>query len=148
MEVSHTADRNPEETFLMTCMRRDVTDSSAHSLAATPGTMLLNVRLADDTKLAVFLTKLTTYVAYGVLTATGTAIIPGRGRDTFTAVAQAVDIPENKVVFTIELGPPQGEPICFAVDVAHLLDNGGGDAGSAANYLSSLLGQVLSSRGS
>ena len=131
----------------MTCMRRDVTDSSAHSLAATPGTMLLNVRLADDTKLAVFLTKLTTYVAYGVLTATGTAIIPGRGRDTFTAVAQAVDIPENRVVLTIELGP-QGKPLCFAVDVAHLLDNRGGDAGSAANYLSSLLGQVLSSRGS
>ncbi len=121
--------------------RRAVT----HSIPPPPGTILLNVNLADGRR-TVFLSNLTTQVARGVLAATGTVNIPGQGRDTFTAVVRADDTSETSVLLALDLGSLHPDPICLVTDVAHLLDNQPG-AGRASNYVSTLLTQVLAGAG-
>jgi len=121
--------------------RRAVT----HSISPVPGTILLNVNLADGRR-TVFLSDLTTNVARGVLTATGKVNIPGQGRDTFTAVVRADDTSDTSVLLTLDLGSLHPDPLCLVTDVSHLLDSQPG-AGRATNYVSTLLTQVLAGAG-
>ncbi len=120
--------------------------AATHSISPVTGTILLNVNLADGTQRPVFLSNLTTHVAHGVLTATGTVNIPGQGRDTFTAVVRADDTSDTSVALMLDLGSLRREPLCLVTDVSHLLDTQPGDGG-ATNYVSSLLTQVLSEAG-
>jgi hypothetical protein len=114
-------------------------------ISPAPGTILLNVNLADGRR-TVFLSSLRTQLARGVLTATGTVNIPGQGRDTFTAVVQADDTSDTSVVLALDLGSLHPEPLCLVTDVSHLLDNQPG-AGRATNYVSTMLAQILSAAG-
>jgi hypothetical protein len=151
------AEVNTEEAFLMFRIRLvgldttaatvpDATGSVTHSKAPAPSTILLTVNLAEGTQHTVFVTNLAAQVAKSVLTATGTVNIPGRGRDSFTAVLWAVDTSDKSVMLTIGLGSLRRDPLCLVADVSPLLDGKVG-AGSAANYLSDLLSQFLSGRG-
>lgn len=120
--------------------------AATDSISPVPGTILLNVNLADGTQRPVFLSNLTTQVAHGVLTATGTVNIPGQGRDIFTAVVRADDTSDTSVALTLDLGSFRRDPLCLVTDVSHLLHNQPG-AGRATNYVSSLLTQLLSGAG-
>ncbi len=124
----------------------DATGSLTRSSASAPGPILLTVNLADGTQRPVFLSNLTTRVAHGVLTATGTANVPGRGCDNFTAIVRADDTSETSVALLLDLGSLRREPLCLVTDVAHLLDSQPG-AGRATNYVSSLLAQIVSGAG-
>lgn len=124
----------------------DTSGSVAHSMAAGPSTILLNVSLAQNTPRTIFITNLTTQVARGVLTATGSANIPGHGSDTFTAVVWAVDTSDSRLMLTIAPGSQQRDQMCFLADVSNLLKHEGG-AGRATDYVSSLLHQFLSGPG-
>jgi hypothetical protein len=116
--------------------------SVAHSISPVPGTILLNVNLADGTQRPVFLSNLTTRVAHGVLTATGTVKVPGQGRDTFTAVVRSDDTSDTSVALMLDLGSLRPEPLCLVTDVSHLMDGQPG-AGRGANYVATLLTQLL-----
>ena len=115
-------------------------ETTGTALSHARGPILLHVNLADGTQRPVFLSNLTTHVAHGVLTATGTVNIPGEGRDTFTAVVQAEHTSDTSVAVMLDLGSFRREPVCLVSDVSHLLDNDAG-AGRAANCVSSLLTQ-------
>jgi len=120
--------------------------TAAHSLSPAPGTILLNANFADGTQRPVFLSNLTTQVADGVLTVTGTVNILGQGRDTFTAVVRADDASDTSVALTLDLGSLRRDTLCLVTDVSHLLDSQPG-AGRATNYVASLLSQILSGAG-
>lgn len=123
----------------------DTSGSVAHSMAPGPSTILLTVSLTEDSRHTVFITNLNSQVAKGVLTATGSANIPGQGSDTFTAVVWAIDASDSSVMLTIAPGSRQGSPMCFLADVSTLLDHEGG-AGRATDYVRSLVEQFLSGR--
>jgi hypothetical protein len=140
----------------MFCMKPDDPDTTGtpashgrrpvtHFASPVPGAILLNVNLADGRR-TVFLSNLTTHVARGVLTATGTVNIPGQGRDTFTALVRADDASETSVALTLDLGSLHPDPLRLVTDVSHLLENQPG-AGRATNYVSTLLTQVLAGAG-
>jgi hypothetical protein len=114
---------------------------ASHFISPAPGTILLNVNLADGRR-TVFLSNLTTHVARGALTATGTLDIPGQGRDTFTALVLVDDSSDTSVALTLDLGSLHRDPVRLVTDVSHLLDPQPG-AGRATNYVSFLLTQLL-----
>ena len=132
-----------QEAFPMFRAKPVDLDPTGSALSHARGPILLHVNLADGTQRPVFLSNLTTHVAHGVLTATGTVNIPGEGRDTFTAVLQADDTSAGSVALMLDLGSLRREPLCLVSDVSHLLDDNPG-AGRATNYVSGLLTQLLS----
>ena len=118
---------------------------ASHFTSPVPGTIVLNVNLADGRR-TVFLSNLTTHVARGVLTATGTVDIPGQGRDTFTALVRVDNTSETSVALTLDLGSLHRDPVRLVTDVSHLLDHQPG-AGRATSYVSFLLTQLLAGAG-
>jgi hypothetical protein len=156
-EWPHGRPEHTEEVFPMSRPKPVALDTSGTSAphargAATPsippvpGTILLNVNLADGTQRPAFVSNLTTQVAHGVLTASGSVIIPGYGRDTFTAEVRADDTSDTSVALRLDLGSLRRDPLCLVTDVSHLLYHQP-DAGRATNYVASLLTQIVSGAG-
>ena len=104
----------------------------------------LTFTLADDTPLTVWVTNLKTEVVGGVLTATGTATLPGQDSDTFTAQVCAHDTSHDRVVLKIAFGSMNREPIEFPIDVSRLRE---GNGSGPARAVSSLLDQFLTHHG-
>ena len=102
----------------------------------------LTFTLADDTKLTVWITNLRTQVDGGVLTATGTATLPGQDSDTFPAHVRGDDRANDRVELRLAFGRMKREPIEFPIDVSRLMV-GSGVLGAAA--VAGLLKQVLTS---
>jgi len=85
----------------------------------------LTLALPDGTQLTVWITHLNAHVVDGVLTATGTATLPGVDRDTFTAQVRADDTTGDRLAITLEFGSPSMDPLEFVVDMEHVLGNNG-----------------------
>ena len=80
----------------------------------------LTVALAGDTHVTVWITDLATQVVNGVLTATGTATLPGQDSDTFTAQLREDPTSDDRLMVTLEFGSLRMDPLDFAIDMSHL----------------------------
>jgi hypothetical protein len=99
----------------------------------------LTFSIADDTQLTVWITDLKTQVVGGVLTATGTATLPGHDSDTFTAQVRADETSVDRVVLTLVFGSLQTDPVDFAIDVSHLRNGRAVRATAGSTLISQLL---------
>jgi hypothetical protein len=95
--------------------------------------------IADDTQLTVWVTDLKTQVVGGVLTATGTATLPGHDSDTFTAQVRADETSADRLVLTLGFGSLPMDPVDFAIDVSHLRNGGAVRATAGSTLISQLL---------
>jgi uncharacterized protein YfaS (alpha-2-macroglobulin family) len=110
---------------------------------ATPS-IPLTFSIGDDTQLTVWVSDLKTQVVSGVLTATGTATLPGHDSDTFTAQVRTDDASVDRLVLTLRFGSLQMDPVDFAIDVSHLRDDSGAVRATAG---SALLNQLVTDLG-
>jgi uncharacterized protein YfaS (alpha-2-macroglobulin family) len=104
----------------------------------------LTLSLGDGMQLTVWVTNLKTQVVKGVLTATGTATLPGQDSDTFTARVRGDANSADRLVVTLTFGSLPMGPVDFAIDVSHLT----GDSGAVrAAAMPSLLNKLVSGLG-
>jgi hypothetical protein len=103
-------------------LRMKMVDFDPAGSAVRPATQSipLTFSIADDTQLTVWVTDLKTRVVGGVLTATGTATLPGHDSDTFTARVRPDETSADRVVLTLVFGSLRTDPVEFAIDVSHL----------------------------
>ena len=108
-------------------LRMKLVDSDLGGTAA-PGasrSIPLTIALAGDTQVTVWITDLATQVVKDVLTATGTATLPGQDSDTFTAQVRADPTSDERLMVTLVFGSLQMDSTDFAIDVSHLEHVGG-----------------------